>query len=1108
MIEASYLPVSRLVAPGILPVQLKNVCLCVNLDQCNLRCIMCWQTYSRESNRQVYQSSNLPREQLLQLLRSPGLEDATISVVGGGEPFLYPYMEDLLREAPTARRRLMIMTNGTLIQNHPVFWETAEHAPITLIFSIDAATPETYAMIRPPGLWPQLMANIERFREMRSRNPRLELKTSFVLLRQNMGELLDFMRMNAEWGSLYVHIHPAIRSSFPEEWRIDPYDPEYLGTIREVVEFARQNSISLDHPEDIVPPEYASMFSSGPQQPGASRPASHHFWQPDRHDPRRNCRVHTEDMTVSHLGDVYLCDTAFRVYYSCGNVFSQGIKNLWLSPAWLSIRLAHKLGVPHRHPLCSRCLMVIEENQMKPKTLIHHLRQYLYKFHPRRLARKLLARPGIFTEWYTPEEPGHVTLYADEPEFYPGFPVRRPIFAIKDLPRRQKVSLVTTVKDQAVFVDEWVKCVNTQNCPPDEIIVVDRGSSDATLERLRALAGICPLPLRVIQEEGASVARARNLGIAQASGAVIAVTDFDCRPPVYWLEYLLLPFNDNPGTQVSAGWYTPIDRWGNWLHARGWPHPFPPDPLAYLPSSRSLAFLKETWETVGGYPEWLDGQGLDMAFAMELKRGAPHWAFVPMAAVNWTGPDTTRSYWRNSYRVGLGDGVTGANAPAYWRAALKAGAVGAALAGLLVLCMLGLVLQSWLVLGLVLMLALAAAGLVLGRGWRVGLSTKGVIREQLRDVFRTLGFLQGVRQRPQVNQRKPLAGVFFILSGIEIDDTGGGARCTQLALEMLRNQYQVVFINKYPKYESVELDFRIYHPNLITSPLSSFSLQKYLDSYGSLVRQKPVGILIEFPLDDFLPIIQGLNALGAVTVYDLLDDWDSSLGAAWYTVEKEKQIVENSRELVATAPVLVERLKKLSGRPVSLQPNAANLRLFNPARSYTRPSDLPQAEWTMIYFGALWGDWFDWDLLVGAARRYPEANVFVIGDYRGQCPEKLPNLHFPGLKLQKTLPAYLAFSDVAVLPWKVSSITLATSPIKVFEFLAMRRPVVTPDLPLLYNTPFVLCSKDQEDFLSNLSVARQLQVEGEDLERFLHDNSWQARVEFLTGLLNKNKVQN
>jgi glycosyltransferase involved in cell wall biosynthesis len=245
-----------------------------------------------------------------------------------------------------------------------------------------------------------------------------------------------------------------------------------------------------------------------------------------------------------------------------------------------------------------------------------------------------------------------------------------------------------------------------------------------------------------------------------------------------------------------------------------------------------------------------------------------------------------------------------------------------------------------------------------------------------------------------------------------------------------------------------------------------------------------------------------------VTVYDLLDDWDSSLGAAWYTVEKEKQIVENSRELVATAPVLVERLKKLSGRPVSLQPNAANLRLFNPARSYTRPSDLPQAEWTMIYFGALWGDWFDWDLLVGAARRYPEANVFVIGDYRGQCPEKLPNLHFPGLKLQKTLPAYLAFSDVAVLPWKVSSITLATSPIKVFEFLAMRRPVVTPDLPLLYNTPFVLCSKDQEDFLSNLSVARQLQVEGEDLERFLHDNSWQARVEFLTGLLNKNKVQN
>jgi glycosyltransferase involved in cell wall biosynthesis len=186
-----------------------------------------------------------------------------------------------------------------------------------------------------------------------------------------------------------------------------------------------------------------------------------------------------------------------------------------------------------------------------------------------------------------------------------------------------------------------------------------------------------------------------------------------------------------------------------------------------------------------------------------------------------------------------------------------------------------------------------------------------------------------------------------------------------------------------------------------------------------------------------------------------------------------------------------------------LLPNAVDLRLFNANRSYPRPADLPAAEWTLIYIGALWGEWFDWELLTESARRYATASVVAIGDYRGQCPHKLPNLRFLGLKPQRDLPAYLAHSSVAIIPWKVNEITCATSPLKVYEYLAMRKPVVVPNLPLLSGLPFVFCSRDGEAFLHNLTVARQAQVPGEALESFLTGNSWQKRVDQIVDIITK-----
>jgi glycosyltransferase involved in cell wall biosynthesis len=344
-------------------------------------------------------------------------------------------------------------------------------------------------------------------------------------------------------------------------------------------------------------------------------------------------------------------------------------------------------------------------------------------------------------------------------------------------------------------------------------------------------------------------------------------------------------------------------------------------------------------------------------------------------------------------------------------------------------------------------------------------------------------------------------GLIFILAGVPIDDTGGGSRSTQWALEFLRRNYGVVYVYKYPKWERTDLDLQLTHPNLYHIPLQQFSPGSFEQVCQQLgAKNRRLLAVVEIPFREWLPVLEYLHAFGVSIAYDMIDDWNTALGGKWYSPQFERHIARMSDFLLASAPVLVARLKRMTQRAVIYLPNAYNSRLFDSALNYACPSDFPAAEWAMIYTGALYGPWFDWELLIQAARANPQAAVVVVGDYRDQCPEPLPNLYFLGLKPQADLPAYLAHSQVAIIPWKVSQITLATSPLKLFEYLAMRKPVVAPDLPVLRDVPFVYPATSARQFITNIERARHIPVEGDALEAFLAENSWQARVDTLLSI--------
>jgi len=216
-----------------------------------------------------------------------------------------------------------------------------------------------------------------------------------------------------------------------------------------------------------------------------------------------------------------------------------------------------------------------------------------------------------------------------------------------------KVSLVTTVKDAAPHLDRFLASVAAQTRAPDEVIVVDGGSTDGTVQRLRAAEGIT-----LIEEPGANISRGRNVAIREAAHDVIALTDGDCVLERDWLERILRPIED--GADVAMGFYRPMP--GNFLQecmaAVNLPDADEIDPDRFMPSGRSVAFRRAAIEAAGGYPEWLD-IGEDMYVDHRWRQLGLDMRPATDAVANWRLRPTLAETWKQYFRYARGDAVAG-----------------------------------------------------------------------------------------------------------------------------------------------------------------------------------------------------------------------------------------------------------------------------------------------------------------------------------------------------------------------------------------------------------------------------------------------------------------
>jgi len=176
---------------------------------CNEKCIMCVPDGKHKRDQISLEEFTSFFDQI-----KPVAEHLTLI---GGETFMYPWFNqvlDLLAQHPIT---VTIITNGTMLTEKIAPRLVALHG-LELKFSIDAATRETYYRIRGRDVFDKVIANVKRFSDLTRDKPNIVRILVFIVMRENLDEVLPFVDLAQSLGVNRVYFQPVKHVS---TWKVE-----------------------------------------------------------------------------------------------------------------------------------------------------------------------------------------------------------------------------------------------------------------------------------------------------------------------------------------------------------------------------------------------------------------------------------------------------------------------------------------------------------------------------------------------------------------------------------------------------------------------------------------------------------------------------------------------------------------------------------------------------------------------------------------------------------------------------------------------------------------------------------------------------------------------
>ncbi|HEX4884399.1 MAG TPA: glycosyltransferase [Casimicrobiaceae bacterium] len=232
-------------------------------------------------------------------------------------------------------------------------------------------------------------------------------------------------------------------------------------------------------------------------------------------------------------------------------------------------------------------------------------------------------------------------------------------------------------------------------------------------------------------------------------------------------------------------------------------------------------------------------------------------------------------------------------------------------------------------------------------------------------------------------------------------------------------------------------------------------------------------------------------------VYDCMDDalaFDQDEGVRQRKARWERELLGRADVVVCASDELAARMRSRGAADERLRviPNGWDPEAFPVQPSVPLPASGPIA---LAYFGTI-APWLDVDALRAVSARCADASIRLIGPVDGAAPGPIDRVTIEPPWPHDALAAAVADASALVLPFRVGELTRAVDPVKLYEYIALGKPIAASHWPALDRFAAYVTFYRTPEHLAELVHARSLVTPPAASTRaaFLQPQSWQARA--------------